>query len=94
MLEHGEDSNLQTTLEYFSNLYNIDIDEVIAGHFHRPESKAVGVTELGDRMIYRVGSICGCDAYSKKLRKAARPSAYFALYEKELGHTWSKNYYL
>lgn len=94
MLEHGEDSNLQTTLEYFSNLYNIDIDEVISGHLHRPESKAVGVTELGDRMIYRVGSICGCDTYSKKLRKAARPSAYFALYEKELGHTWSKNYYL
>lgn len=94
MLEHGEDSNLQTTLEYFSNLYNIDIDEIIAGHYHRPESKAVGITELGDRMIYRIGSVCGCDTYSKKLRKAARPSAYFALYEKELGHTWSKNYYL
>lgn len=94
MIEHGEDSNLQTTLEYFSNLYNIDIDEIISGHFHRPESKAIGITELGDRMIYRVGSICGCDTYSKRLRKAARPSAYFALYEKELGHTWSKNYYL
>lgn len=94
MIEHGEDSNLQTTLEYFSNLYNIDIDEVIAGHFHRPENKAIGVTEFGDRMIYRVGSICGVDSYSKRLRKAARPSAYFALYEKDLGHTWSKNYYL
>lgn len=94
MLEHGEDSNLQTTLEYFSNLYNIDIDEIIAGHYHRPESKAVGITELGDRMIYRVGSICGCDTYSKRLRKSARPSAYFALYEKDQGHTWSKNYYL
>lgn len=94
MIEHGEDSNLQTALEYFSNLYNIDIDEVIAGHFHRPESRAVGVTELGDRMIYRVGSICGCDTYSKRLRTAARPSAYFALYEKGQGHTWSKNYYL
>lgn len=94
MIEHGEDSNLQTTLEYFSNLYNIDIDEVISGHLHRPESKAVGITELGDKMIYRVGSICGCDMYSKRLRKAARPSAYFALYEKGLGHTWSKNYYL
>lgn len=94
MIEHGEDSNLQTALEYFSNLYNIDIDEVISGHLHRPESKAVGVTELGDRMIYRVGSICGIDSYSKRLRKAARPSAYFALYEKDLGHTWSKNYYL
>lgn len=94
MIEHGEDSNLQTTVEYFSNLYNIDIDECIAGHLHRPESKAVGITDIGDRMVYRVGSICGCDAYSKRLRKSARPSAYFALYEKDQGHTWSKNYYL
>lgn len=94
MIEHGEDSNLQTTVEYFSNLYNIDIDECIAGHLHRPESKAVGITDIGDRMIYRVGSICGCDTYSKRLRKSARPSAYFALYEKDQGHTWSKNYYL
>lgn len=94
MIEHGEDSNLQTTIEYFSNLYNIDIDECISGHLHRPESRAIGITELGDRMIYRVGSICGVDSYSKRLRKSARPSAYFALYEKEQGHTWSKNYYL
>lgn len=94
MIEHGEDSNLQTTVEYFSNLYNIDIDECIAGHLHRPESKAIGITDIGDRMVYRVGSICGCDTYSKRLRKSARPSAYFALYEKEQGHTWSKNYYL
>lgn len=94
MIEHGEDTNLQTTLEYFSNLYNIDIDEIVAGHFHRPESKAIGISDLGDRMIYRVGSICGVDTYSKKLRKSARPSAYFALYEKDMGHTWSRNYYL
>lgn len=94
MFEHGVDSNLQETVEYFSNLYNIDIDEIISGHLHRPESKAIGITELGDRMIYRVGSICGIDSYAKKLRKAARPSAYFALYENDLGHTWSKNYYL
>lgn len=94
MFEHGVDNNLQDTIEYFSNLYNVDIDEIIAGHFHRPESKAVGLTEFGDRMIYRVGSICGCDTYSKKLRKSARPSAYFALYEKDQGHTWSRNYYL
>lgn len=94
MFEHGMDNNLQDTIEYFSNLYNIDIDEIVAGHFHRPESKAIGITEFGDRMIYRVGSICGCDTYSKKLRKSARPSAYFALYEKDQGHTWSRNYYL
>lgn len=94
MFTHGEDKDLATTIEYFSNLYNIDADEIFAGHLHRPESRAIGITELGDRMVYRVGSICGCDTYSKKLRKSARPSAYFALYEKEQGHTWSKNYYL
>lgn len=94
MFAHGEDKDLTTTIEYFSNLYNVDTEEIYAGHLHRPESKAIGITELGDRMVYRVGSICGCDTYSKRLRKSARPSAYFALYEEELGHTWSKNYYL
>lgn len=94
MFAHGQDKDLATTIEYFSNLYNVDADEIYAGHLHRPESRAIGITELGDRMIYRVGSICGCDTYSKRLRKSARPSAYFAFYEKEQGHTWSKNYYL
>lgn len=94
MFTHGEDKDLATTIEYFSNLYNVDADEIYAGHLHRPESRAIGVTDIGDRMIYRVGSICGCDTYSKCLRKSARPSVYFALYEKEQGHTWSKNYYL
>lgn len=94
MFAHGEDKDLATTIEYFSNLYNVEADEIFAGHLHRPESRAIGITELGDRMIYRVGSICGCDTYSKRLRKSARPSAYFALYEKDQGHTWSKNYYL
>lgn len=94
MFAHGEDKDLSTTIDYFSNLYNVEADEIYAGHLHRPESRAIGITELGDRMIYRVGSICGCDTYSKRIRKAARPSAYFALYEKEQGHTWSKNYYL
>ena len=94
MFTHGEDKDLTTTIEYFSNLYNVDAGEIYAGHLHHPESRAIGITELGDRMIYRVGSICGCDTHSKRLRKSARPSAYFALYEKEQGHTWSKNYYL
>ena len=93
MFEHGQDKDLQETIEYFSNLYNIDIDEIWAGHLHRPESKTIGVTELGDRVINRVGSICGIDAYSKKIRKAARPSATVAIYTDE-GKTWQRQYYL
>lgn len=94
MFEHGVDADIKETMEFYSNLYNVDVEEIYTGHLHRPESKAVGITELGDRMVYRVGSICGSDSYSKKLRKAARPSAYFALYENDQGHTWSKIYYL
>lgn len=93
MFEHGEDKDLQETIEYFSNLYNVDIDEIWAGHLHRPESKTIGITEIGDRIINRVGSICGIDVYSKKIRKAARPSATIAIYTDE-GKSWQKQYYL
>lgn len=93
LFNHGVDKDLQTTIEYFSNLYNIDIDEIIGGHLHRPETKSIGITELGDRTITRVGSIVGTDTFAKKLRVSARPSAYVALYTDE-GKTWSRNYYL
>lgn len=94
MFEHGEDKDLSVTMNYFENLYNITVDEIIAGHLHSPYSKTVGISELGDKQITRVGSICGVDPFAKKIRKSARPSAYFALYEEDNGKTWSRNYYL
>lgn len=93
MFCHGEDKDLSTTMDYFSNLYNIDIDEGYGGHLHRPESKAIGITEMGDRMFTRVGSVVGIDTFAKKIRVSARPSAYVALYT-DNGKTWSRNYYL
>lgn len=94
MFEHGEDKDLAVTLNYFENLYNISVDEIIAGHLHRPETLSIGISEIGDKQIIRVGSICGIDPYSKKIRKSARPSAYFAIYDDDNGKTWSRNYYL
>lgn len=93
MFCHGEDKDLSTTMDYFSNLYNVDIDEGYGGHLHRPESKAVGITEVGDRAFTRVGSIVGIDTFAKKIRVAARPSVYVALYT-DNGKTWNRNYYL
>ena len=93
MFCHGEDKDLSTTMDYFSNLYNVDIDEGYGGHLHRPESKAIGITEVGDRMFTRVGSIVGIDTFAKKIRVAARPSVYVALYT-DNGKTWGRNYYL
>ena len=94
MFIHGEDKDLEYTMEYFEHLYNIAVDEIIAGHLHRPESKAVGMNEVGDRTVTRIGSICGIDPYAKKIRAGARPSAYFALYDENNGKTWQRNYYL
>lgn len=94
MFQHGEDKDLKTTMDYFSNLYSIDVDEIVAGHLHRGESKTVGITELGDRQLTRVGSIAGTDSYAKQIRASARPSCYIALYEEDNGKTWSRNYYL
>lgn len=93
MFCHGEDKDLTTTMDYFSNLYNVDIDEGYGGHLHRPESKAVGITEVGDRVFTRVGSIVGIDSFAKKNRVSARPSVYVALYTNN-GKTWNRNYYL
>lgn len=93
MFCHGEDKDLSTTMDYFSNLYNVDIGEGYGGHLHRPESKAIGITEVGDRVFTRVGSIVGIDTFAKKIRVAARPSAYVAIYT-DNGKTWSRNYYL
>lgn len=93
MFCHGEDKNIEETMNYFSNLYNIDIDEGYGGHLHRPESKSIGITEVGDRLFTRVGSIVGIDTFAKKIRVSARPSAYVALYT-DNGKTWSRNYYL
>lgn len=94
MFQHGEDKDLKDTLDYFSNLYNVDCDEILAGHLHRPESKAIGYADVGDRLLTRVGSIVGIDAFSKKIRVSARPSAYMAMYTDDQGKTWSRNYYL
>lgn len=94
MFQHGENKDLKTTMDYFSNLYNIDVDEIVAGHLHRAESKTVGITELGDRQLTRVGSIVGTDSFAKQIRASARPSCYIALYEEDNGKTWSRNYYL
>ncbi len=94
MFIHGEDKDLQSTMEYFEHLYNVSIDEIIAGHLHSYESKTVGIADVGDRTVTRVGSICGINPYAKKLRVGARPSAYFALYDDDNGKTWQRNYYL
>lgn len=92
LFEHGC-SDILKTLNYFENLYNVSVDEIYCGHLHQQESKSVGIADVGDKMCYRVGSICGIDDFAKKIRRASRASASFATYTDD-GHSWSKTYYL
>lgn len=91
--QHGEDKDLEETINYFSNLYDVDIQEIYCGHFHRQEYKSIGIADVGDRMCYRIGSVCGVDPFSKKVRKCARASCKFVIYNDD-GHQWEKTYYM
>lgn len=93
LFQHGEDKDLSTTINYFENLYNIELNEIYSGHLHHPENKTIGISNYGDRQINRIGSISGVDPFAKKSRVAARPSAYIALYSEE-GKGWNKTIYL
>lgn len=93
MLHHGYGGDIAETMRYFENLYNIDVDEVFCGHLHGQAMKNAGITELGDKLCWRVGSICGVDTYAKSIRKAARPSCMFTQYTQD-GPGWRKTFYL
>lgn len=93
LFAHGETSDLVSLMDYYENLYDIEIDCLYAGHLHRSETKAAGVGAVGDREVIRVPSICGTDTYAKKILKNSRAGAYFALYS-ELGRELNKIYYL
>lgn len=90
---HGEDNNLETTMTYYEDYYNVNLDYCVAGHYHRGESKTIGVGSVANKEVIRVPSICGVDGYAKKLKKNARAGATLMLFT-ENGRDWSKNYCL
>lgn len=90
MFSHETDMDL---IDYFENLYGVEIDTLYGAHLHRNETKPMGVARLGDRELIRVPSICGTDPFAKSIKKHSRAGAYFALYS-DNGKELSKTYYL
>lgn len=90
MFAHEVDPEL---MEYYENLYDIEIDTLYGAHLHRNETKPMGVARFGDRELIRVPSICGTDPFAKSIKKHSRAGAYFALYS-DNGKELSKTYYL
>lgn len=80
---HGESNNLEKAVKDFSEVYNIDIDYIAAGHLHHNNINLFG----SRKGAIRVGSIIGCDDYSLKLRKRTDATSTFCIFEKNYGLT-------
>lgn len=93
MFAHGEYGDLVNLMEYYENLYSVEIDCLYGAHLHSTDVKPAGVANLGDRECIRVPSIMGTDPFAKKIRKHSRAGAYFALYS-DSGRELNKIYYL
>lgn len=88
---HGEVKNLPTAIKDYSDIYDVKIDYLIAGHKHHSEFNNCGVR----RGTIGVGSIIGSDDYSMSIRKTADATASFIIFETGKGkvdeHTFVLN---
>lgn len=78
---HGEVSDLTSALKEYSDIYDVQIDYLIAGHKHHHTYKNCGVR----KGVIGVGSIVGSDDFSMKIRKSADASALFTIFEEGKG---------
>jgi len=88
---HGEVKNLSQALKDYSDIYDIKISYLIAGHKHHSEFVNCGVK----KGCIGVGSIVGSDDFSMQIRKSADATASFIIFEEGIGkadeHTFVLN---
>lgn len=87
---HGEVKNLAQAIMEFSNIYDIKISYLIAGHKHHSEFKNCGVK----RGCIGVGSIVGNDNFSMTIRQGADATASFIIFEEGKGKVDEHTYVL
>lgn len=78
---HGEVKDLSQAIKDFSDIYDIKIDYLIAGHSHHSMFINCGVR----RGVIGVGSIIGSDDFSMKIKKQADATASFVIFEEGKG---------
>lgn len=80
---HGEVSNLPQAIKDYSDIYDVKISYLIAGHKHHSEFKNCGVK----KGCIGVGSLVGSDDFSMTIRKSADATASFVIFEEGKGKT-------
>lgn len=94
MSYHGDSKDMKTDIEFFENFYNIQIDMLLAGHLHRGSAEDIGISDVGDRSLIRMPSICGTDDFAKSIRKSSRPGAKYMVFDKNEGLIWERKFCL
>ena len=78
---HGEVKNMDSAIKEFSQIYNVPIDYLLAGHLHHNKAEEIGINSE----VINVGSVMGLDKYSLSLRKVANASAKLIIFEQTKG---------
>lgn len=78
---HGEVKNMERSIREFSDIYNVKIQYLIAGHLHHSKTEEVGINSE----VINVPSIVGVDTYSMSLHKTSNASAKLIVFEEGKG---------
>ena len=84
---HGEEKDVQQSIRDYSYMYNEDISYLVTGHKHHANSINLGVS----KGTIGVGSICGLDDFSLKIKKISEASSTFVVFEECVGKTIEYN---
>lgn len=88
---HGEVSNLANAIHQYSDIYDVKISYLFAGHKHHTEFSNCGVK----KGCIGIGSLVGSDDFSMTLRKQADATASLIIFEEGKGkvdeHTYMLN---
>ena len=80
---HGEVANLAQALKDYSDIYDVKISYLVAGHKHHSEFVNCGAK----KGCIGVGSVVGSDDFSMKIKKSADATASFCIFEEGKGKT-------
>ncbi|MEY8365751.1 hypothetical protein AALA22_08965 [Anaerovoracaceae bacterium 41-7] len=80
---HGEVKDQVAALREYSDMYDVKIDYLAAGHMHHNKYSNCGIR----KGVIGIGSMMGIDEYSVKLRKSADATASLIIFEKDKGKT-------
>lgn len=87
---HGEVNNLSSAIKDYSDIYDLKVSYLCAGHKHHSEFVNCGVK----KGCIGVGSVVGSDDFSMTIRKAADATASFIVFEEGKGKTDEHTYVL